>query len=113
LLIGILIARLLKGRKKWFYLAHKAFETSSVILVFIAVIITGINLTVGFHAYFGLITFFGLSIILVLGIYYDRIKPTTDAAIIKKKNIRKIHIIIGVLFLITTLFGLINILNYL
>ena len=113
IIIGVLIARLLKGKKKWFYSVHKIVETIAVILAIIAVIITGFNFTVGPHAYFGLIVLIGLIIVLLGGIMYDKIKPTTEDLIEKKKRMRMIHITLGILFIILVIFLLMNILSFL
>ena len=113
IIVGVLIARLLKGKNKWFYTAHKLLESIAVILAIIAVIITGFNFAVGPHAYVGLIVLIGLIIVLLLGIMYDRIKPRTENLIKKKKRMRNIHILLGFLFIILVIFALMNILSFL
>lgn len=113
IIVGVLIARLLKGKKKWFYSVHKILEVIAVILAIIAVLITGFNFAVGLHAYIGVIILIGLIIVLLGGIMYDRIKPSTEDLIEKKKMMRRIHITLGIIFIILVVFSLMNILSFL
>jgi cytochrome b561 len=112
IIIGVLIARLLKGKKKWFFTGHKILEIISVALAIIAVSITGFNFSVGLHAYIGLITLIGLIIMLIIGFYYDYIKPTNETEIQKKKTVRKVHIILSVVFTLLMIFQLMTVLIY-
>ena len=84
-----------------------------MILAAIAVLITGFNFSVGLHAYIGVIILMGLIIVLLGGIIYDRIKPSTEDLIEKKKMMRRIHITIGIIFIILVIFSLMNILTFL
>ena len=113
IIIGILIARLLKGKKKWFYQAHKLLETIAIILAFIAVLITGFNFSVGPHAFIGFITLIGLIIVLLIGILYDRTKTNTENSIAKKKMLRTIHMILGFIFIVLVIIAIMNILTLL
>ena len=113
IIVGVLIARLLKGKKKWFYSVHKILEVIAVILAIVAVLITGFNFAVGPHAYIGLIVLIGLIIVLLGGIMYDKIKPSTEDLVEKKKRMRRIHISLGIVFIILVIFLLMNILSFL
>jgi cytochrome b561 len=113
IIIGVMIARLLKGKKRWFYQAHKILEGLAVILAVIAALITGFNFAVGPHAFIGFFTMIGLIIVLIIGILYDRTKSTTEDLIAKKKMLRKIHIILGFLFIILVIIAIMNILTLL
>jgi cytochrome b561 len=113
IIIGVLIARLLKGKKKWFYKAHKILETTAVGLAVIAVIITGFNFGIGPHAYIGIIIVVGLIVVLLRGIMYDKIKPSNEDLVEKKKRMRMIHTILGIIFIILIIVSLMNILTIL
>jgi cytochrome b561 len=112
IIIGVLIARLLKGKKNWFFTGHKILEIIAIILAIIAVSITGFNFSVGLHAYIGLVTLIGLIIVLFIGFYYDYLKPNTEAEIQKKKKVRKIHIILSTIFTLLMIFQLMTVLIY-
>ncbi len=113
IIVGVLIARLLKGKKKWFFTAHKILEVIAVILAIIAVLITGFNFTVGPHAYVGVIIIIGLIIVLLGGIVYTKIKPSTEDLIEQKKRMRMIHTILGIIVIILIFISLMNILTFL
>lgn len=112
MIIGVLIVRLLKGKKKWFYSAHKLLEFLAVILATIGVIITELNFTVGPHAYIGVFTLIGLIIVLIGGIIYDRTGTSNEQLIEKKKMMRKIHMILGTLFILLVIIAIMNILTF-
>lgn len=112
MIIGVLIVRLLKGKKKWFYKVHKTLEAIAVILAIIGVIITGINFTVGPHAYIGFFTLIGLIIVLIGGIIYDKTGTSNEDLIERKKMMKKIHMILGFIFIILVIIAIMNILTF-